>query len=378
MKQTLKFHSSVIVSNAPHYCAEALDPSIEAFNNQDYRKALHALLDSIHPESCKKFGDRKGREFHIPHGPLFIYIKSDDEKIRITAPLVHLPEENNIAILRQVAAANFNDLDLVRMVLQDQQLHFEYECPLKYSHPRKIQRVLQEICSAGEKYDGEFTNHFDAQRVIQPRFTPYESTTIDYIYEVIQESCRECSESIRYFESSRQFSDMWQIIHTTFLKIMYVAQPQGGLLRHLQKAINDMERNIPLIETTTEGKKIMEELQKKTKEEISADLYSVETFICGKHRANLQNIRETYEACFKQITAYMEAGEYRKATIRMICKLYEIYYKNQMQEDLDQILAKVLKQTSAQPWPKAAPVLYELWENIMQGRLRKEIPPMAA
>jgi len=378
MKQTLTFYPSIPVPTVPKICTETYDLSIEAFDNRDYRKALHALLDSIHPEIRKRFGNKTGTEFHIPHGPLFIHIRLDEENIHISAPLVTLPQENNIALLRQVACANFTDLDLARMVLHEHQLSFEYQSLLKYSHPRKLHRVLEEICKAGEKYDRVFTSQFQAERIIRPRFIPYDFGTIDYIYDVIQQSCRECLENIRYFETSSQFNDMWHVIHTTFLKIMYVAHPQGELLHTLQKAINEMERDIPLAEIIAIGKKAVLEFQQKTKEEISADLYYVETFISGKPRSNLQNIRETYDASYKQISAYMESGEYRKASIRMVGKLYEMYYHNRVQEDLDQILMKTLQQTSAQPWTKAAPVLFGLWENIMQGHFRQEFSPIAA
>lgn len=378
MKQTLSFHPSVITLTSPQRNVDAFDLSIEAFDKRNYRKALHALLDSIHPEIRKKYGNSKGTEFQIPHGPLMIHLSLKNKKIHISAPLVNLPQDNHIAVLRQVAGANFNDLDLSRLVLSEGQLRFEYDCLLKYSHPRKIRRIVEEICSAGEKYDREFIRQFGAERTVQPQFTPYDSSQVDYIYEVIQQSCRECTESIRYFELSRQFSDMWHIIYTTFLKIMYVSHPQGELLRSLQKTINDLERNLPLAEMTTEGKKALQELQKKTKEDISADLYYVETFISSKRRSNLQNIRATYEGDFKQISVYMESGEYRKASIRMICKLYEIYYHNHMQEDLDEILVSTLQQTSSLSWSEAAPVLFKLWEKIMQGQLRKDIPPIAA
>lgn len=378
MKQTLTFHSSVIAPVINKPCAEAFDLSIEAFDNRDYARSLHALLDSIHPGIRKRFGDKEGSEFHIPHGPLMISLRVDQQNIQITAPLVTLPEENRIAVMRQVAAANFNDLDLARLVLRDDRLSFEYSSSLPHSHPRKIRSVLQEICRAGVKYDREFVNHFGAQRLTPPRFTPYDFGDVDYVYEVIRQSGQECLDAVRYFETSRQFGEMWQIINTTFLKLMYVIHPQGCLLSDLQKAIRDMQRDLPYAETVATGKADIRRLMEKTKEDIAEDLYYVETFLPAKRHSNLQRLRETHENAYRRIATYMEAGEYRKAGIRLLGEFYQMYYDNHMQEDLDRTLVKVLSQTSAQTWDKAAPALFRVMENLMQGRIRRNIPPVAA
>ena len=378
MKHTFSFHFPVITSTASQESSEVLDLSIEAFENGDFLTAMHTLLDSIHPDLRKRFGNVSGQEFHIPHGAMTIIIRFDKEHLHIKAPLVYLPAQEQIAIMRQAAAINFQDLDLSRIVLQDNQLNLDYHSPCIHSHPKKIYNVLKEICHIGEKCDRIFTHEFDAERIIHPRFTPYDFGATDYIYEAIQQSCRECQEALRLFETSRQFNEMWNILNATFLKLIYVAQPQGELLHLLQNAIRDLGRDLPLAEIVHKGKTAIRELQEKSKEDISTDLFYAETFIPGKHRSNLQNIREEYNAAFKQITTYMEAGDLKKAGIRMINLFYDIYYQNQVQEDLNLTVGKALSETSAQPWSQAAPILYSALENIMLGKFRKNISHLAA
>lgn len=378
MKHTFSFHFPVITSTASKESSEVLDLSIEVFENGDFLTAMHTLLDSIHPALRKRFGNVSGREFHIPHGPMTIIIRFDNEYLHIKAPLVYLPDEEQVAIMRQAAAINFQDLDLSQITLQDNQLNLEYHSPSIHSHPRKIYNVLKEICHIGEKCDRIFTHEFDAERIIHPHFTPYDFGTTDYIYEVIRQSCQECQEALRLFETSRQFNEMWNILNATFLKLIYVSHPQGELLQFLQNAIRDLNRDLPLAESVCKGKTAIRELQDKSKEEIAKDLFYIETFISAKRRSNLQNIREEYSAAFKKITTYMEAGELKKAGIRMINLLYDIYYQNQVQEDLNHTLEKALSETSAQPWSQAVPLLYDTLENIMLGKLRKNISHLAA
>lgn len=367
MKQTFTFYPSVIASTASTANAEIFDLSIEAFEQGEYLKSLHLLLDSINKDLRTSYSNPQGNEFHIPHGPLFIRLKEDEEQLYITAPFLILPEKNQIAMLRQVSSLNFNDLDLAHLVLKGNQFYFEYHCPLSFSHPRKIHYVLKEICTIGNKYDYEFQDLFAVQRINRPFFTPYTPEEVEYVYEAIQQSCKECLQGLRYFESSRKFGDMWDILSATFLKIMYVAHPQGSLRDTLEKAIRDMNRNIPLAAIVTNGRQTLEEIQALSPEELAKSLYFTATFISDKQRSNMQKIREYYEKCYKQVSACLEAGDYRTVCLRITHKFYETYYQNHMQEDLNCILVKALTQASACSWSKAAPILYQTLEAIMQG-----------
>lgn len=107
-------------------------------------------------------------------------------------------------------------------------------------------------------------------------------------------------------------------------------------------------------------------------EELAGDLYFVETFIPAKRRSNLQNIQENFEDSYKKISAYMESGDYMTACVMILYKFYELYYYNNLQEDVNKVVVKALKKTSAQPWEQAAPVLYEAMEAIMEDELEEE------
>ena len=65
----------------------------------------------------------------------------------------------------------------------------------------------------------------------------------------------------------------------------------------------------------------------------------------------------------------MESGDYMTACIMMLYKFYELYYYNNLQEDVNKVVVKALKKTSAQSWEQAAPVLYEAMEAIMEDEL---------
>ena len=131
MKQNLTFIPPVIASTESKLNTEAFDTSVEAFENQEYLKSFYSLLDYINGEFRTKYGNVQGNEFHIPHGSIVVNIKLDNEKLSITAPFVSLPEKGRIPLLRQVAGLNFNAMDLSRIYLKNNQLTFEYTCPIQ-------------------------------------------------------------------------------------------------------------------------------------------------------------------------------------------------------------------------------------------------------
>ena len=49
-----------------------------------------------------------------------------------------------------------------------------------------------------------------------------------------------------------------------------------------------------------------------------------------------------------------------------------MYYYNNLQEDVNQVVVKALQKSSAQPWDEAAPVLYKAMEAIMEDELDEE------
>lgn len=373
MKQALTFTPPILSSTESKLNVEAFDTSVEAFENHEYLKSFYALLDYINGDFRTKYGNVQGNEFHIPHGSIIVNIKLDEEKLSITAPFVALPEKGRISLLRQVAGLNFNAMDLATIYLRDNRLSFEYSCPIQLINPYKIYYILQEICCTGDKYDDEFETKFGAQRIYEPKTTPYDTASLENIYQAVQISCKECLDAVKYFEPSRKYGYIWNIIDTTLMKFMYFAQPQGQLLNDMQKAIREMDReDIPLPEITAQGKAVIEKLQKMTQEELAEDLYFVETFIPNKRRSNLQNIQENFEDSYKKISGYMESGDYMTACVMMLYKFYEMYYYNNLQEDVNQVVVKALQKSSAQPWDEAAPILYKAMEAIMEDELDEE------
>lgn len=370
MKQTLTFNPSTIASTATKINVDAFDESVEAFENKEFLHSFYSLLDYINGEFRTKYGNKQGTEFNIPHGSIVVNLKLENEQLYITAPFVALPEKNKIPVLRQVAGLNFNDMNLARIALKDDKLFFEYSCPLELINPYKIYYILEEICRTGDKFDDEFETKFGTQRIYEPKITPYDAQTLDNAYNVLQLCCKECLEAVKYFETGRKFGYLWNIIDTTLLKIFYYAHPQGQLLNDMDKAVREMDReDIPMPEVVDYGKNFIIRLQTMTKEQVGESLYYVETFISDKRRSNLKNIQENFQSTYDKATAALEAGDHLACCLMIIYKFYEMYYYNNVQDDINAVVVKAMTQTSAKPFDEAAPILHEAMENIMEDNL---------
>lgn len=368
MKHTLTFNPSIIQSTESKINLDAFDKSVDAYDKKDYKQSFLLLLDYINPEIRSKY--QKDNSFNIPHGSVLVNIVITDDELLITAPFLKLPEKNRVPLLRQTASLNFRSIDMAHIKLENERLQFEYVCPLALANPYKLYYVLREICTTGDEYDDEFATKFGAERIYEPKITPYDQETLDRVYDVIRLSCEECNVGIKYFESERKYGYAWNIVASTLLKILYYAHPQGQLLNDINKAIEDLDReDIPLSETVIIGRKLVDRIYAMTKEELSKDLYYVETFVSPKRKSSLTNIQDNFKSLYESVTKYMEQDDYMASTVMMTYQFYNMYYHNDVQDDVNKLVVNALTQSSGKTWAEAARIQYRAIKNIMEGNL---------
>jgi hypothetical protein len=370
MKQTLTFNLSTISSTASKMNLDAWDKSLDAFDNHEYHKSFKEFLNYLNPEFLKKYGNPAETEFNIPHGSIVVNIKLENDYLKITAPFLSIPEKNAIPLLRQVAGLNFNNLNLAQIILNDGKLNFEYSCPVELINPWKIYYVFDEICFTGDKYDDEFVTKFGAERIYEPKITPYDTNTVETVYDVLQSSLKECLDNVKFFETDRKYGYAWNIIATIFYKISYYAHPQGQLLNDLSKAVYEHDReDIPLPEVVARGKEFIQKLAAMSKDKLAEDLYYVETFIPPKRRSSLENIQQNFEKIYENISSAIQNEDYLYVCVMATYKFYEMYYYNNLQDDINALVINAMQRASAQRLDVAAPILHKAMEKIMDGDL---------
>lgn len=372
MKQTLIYVPPVVDSTQSSIHIEDFEKSVDLYNQGEYLQAFHCLLNYLNPDFRAKYGNLEGTEFHIPHGSILVHIYVKENAFRINADFLTLPEKGRVAMLRQVADLNINRLMLPRFVKDGDSLRMEYSCHLSQSHPHKMYFVLQNICHIGDKYDDEFCTKFGATRCYEPKVTPYPQEEVDRIYEGLQKLGRETLEVIKEYDADRKYGYSWNVLDTTFYQISYFARPQGQLLNDLDKAVDDMDAELPTAEVVAKGKAFLEKLLALSKEELAADLYFVDTLVSTKRRSSLKNVQENFISVYKEATEAIQTENYERSAVRLLYIFYEAYFYNDMQDDINVIISRALSKASGRSMEDASEVLYNAMDKIMEGDLEPD------
>lgn len=369
MKNAITYFEPVHSSTQSAFDAERYRQSVELYDNKQYTEALHTFLDSLNPKFRETYGNAEGTEFHIPHGSIVVDILLADDRLRIHADFMELPAKGSVAMLRQVAGLNTNQLLLPTFLLEGNKLTLDYTCPIQRSHPAKLYGVLRDICYIGDQYDDEFSAKFGATRLYTPNVRPYSTEEIDRLYDAIQTICCDALAAVKEYDSNRQGAYSWNILETAVYQILYTAAPQGQLLNELDKAIADLDRDLPVNELNQKGIEVLKKLAATPKEELARNLYHVDTLISTKRRSSLRNVQDNLREVYEQAEQAIQSGNFEAATVRMLYKFYEMYYYCDVQDDINNVAAKALAKASGLAWEEAADVLYDALDDIMEGNL---------
>lgn len=369
MKNTNRYVAPVVESTQSKMNMEAWEQSIDRYNEGRHLEAFHLLLDHLNPQFRTKYGNSDGTEFHIPHGSILVNIFIRENRLEIHADFLMLPEKGRVAMLRQIADLSLNRLLLPRFRKEGDKLRMEYVCPLSQSHPHKIYFALRNICHIGDRYDDEFCSKFNASRCCEPRVTPYPEEERKRIIDAIRAVCTETIEAVKEYETDRRYGYAWNVVDTALYKIAYFAQPQGQLMNEIDKAVDDMDRDLPVAELVAKGRAFLERLLGMPDEAIAADLYFVDTLVSTKRRSSLNNVQENMKEVYQEATEAIEAGNFERSAVRILYKFYEMYFYNDVQDDINAIVSRALAKSAELPMEKASEILYEALEKIMDDEL---------
>ena len=248
-------------------------------------------------------------------------------------------------------------------------LKMEYECAMAQSHPHKLYFVLRNICHVGDRYDDEFCSKFGARRTYEPRITPYSDAETDRVCEAVRQVCRETLDALAEYAAERRYGYAWNVLDTALYKIAYFAHPQGQLMNELEKAVDDMDKELPVAELVTKGKAFLERLLAMPREELARDLYFVDTLVSAKRRSSLNNVQENFKEVYKEAADAIEAENYERSAVRILYKFYEMYFYNDVQDDLNAVIANALRKSAGKSMEEASEILFEALEKVMDDDL---------
>ena len=268
-----------------------------------------------------------------------------------------------------VSDTNINRLLLAKFVKQGDRLKMQYSTPLPQSHHHKIYGVLQNICYVGDRYDDEFCSRFGATRCYEPQVKPYPPEVIDHVYDGLQQLGKATLEALNEYNAIRAYGYSWNLLDTTFYQIAFFANPQGQFYNELEKAIDDMDDELPTEELVSKGMAFLNKLLATPKEKLAQYLYYIDKLVSNRRSASLQNIQEVLKAVYEEANAAMQAKDFERSAVRLLYILYETLFYNDIPDDIKSVIVSALEAANGQSVEQASNLLYDAIDRIMDDNL---------
>lgn len=343
------------------------------WDEKKFRDVVIGVIDYANPSLTQKYGNADKTEFSIPHGSVVVNVKVTDTTLEVEAPFLLLPEGPKVPLMRQVAQLNFSPLNLSAIVKQDNQLMFRYSGPLELCEPYKVYDIFREICVNSDTYDDEFITKFGARRLREPLITLHNQATLDQAWNKYHAYLKEAQEYISYFDSKRIYGFNWDIVSITLRRIEYYCSPQGYLRTEIERAIQDLGSDKPFNERVARGKEFLQKLAGIDRARFDAEVYVAQTFIPYKWRSVLDNIKQNFKYADETSAKEINSNDHIGATLTIMFAFYNLYYNNDVQDDVAAVVDNALGEAAGKPWNEASGILRKALDKILSGDLSLQV-----
>ena len=101
----------------------------------------------------------------------------------------------------------------------------------------------------------------------------------------------------------------------------------------------------------------MLQVQQMGKEAFAKNLYISETFIPEKWRTNSEQVKNTIQETIKQVQKYHTDKSYIASCIESFYCIYDLFYKNNMDKAVNDILFDALNNAAGKTWEESSGIL---------------------
>jgi hypothetical protein len=342
------------------------DTVLDNYDNKRYAAVLNSVLIYVNPELVAMYGNQEKNGYEIPHGSVVVKIKQTEKEIIVEAPFLDISKAAKVPLMRQVAQINFYPLTITKIVLDDNnKLNFTYRGPLELCDPYKLYDIFREICINADRYDDEFITKFKAERLQEPRVTKYSVAELDNIWTKVQSYVQEAFDYLKYFEEKRINDFIYDVLKSTFTKIDYYIAPQGYIRSEFENAIADIDSQAAYNDRIFRAKEFLTKLKNYNKETFLQDIYKAEIFIPYKYKSNMENVRKNIGYAHTTATDEINRRSFMGAYYTMYCEFLRMFYYNNVEDDLADLVVDAMKNAAQKSWEEAATTLKKAFDVIM-------------
>ncbi len=349
------------------------EDAIDFFEEKDFKKSIIAVLNYINPNLLKDKDTSNDFEIIQMQGSVEIQVKVTNNTFQVKAPFLKITgETNRIALLRKVAEVNFSPLRLAQIVLNENDLWFEYEMPLSVCQPNKVYDVLHEVCVNADDYDDEFIENYKASFYKEPQINKLSSSEQEEVWSQISNIFEDYTNYTQFFKDKRWTAYQWDIIVISLLKLSNMPYIQGILRSDLiSKIVLLFNGDIDFNHRVNKGVNYMKDLVKTPKETIMKDVYHSEQFISLRWRSSEQIIKDRLTHNLKQVEKYEKEESYFNLSYYLQFILLKLIFDYNIEDNYKKAIEDVLENVAGLSPTEAAPKLAKVYYAMQTGTINK-------
>lgn len=360
------FTMSIVDSQQSNIDVAMWDKVMDAWDNKQYRDVVFKSLEYLNPEITKKYADDSGNKFSIPHGSVMVNLEITETDVNVDAPFLNVTDAAKVPLFRQIAQINFSPLNLTEIVLKDNELRFWFTTRLDMCEPYKLYDALREICINADRYDDQFIKDFKARWIQEPRISRYSDDLYNQIDSNLRSIIDEALSYVNYFEDKRMYGFAWDMLNITIKRIDYYTSPQGNFRNDIEDVIAFMEKRGNRLDQIGEGKKFLETLKGKSKDDLLEDVYHVDVFVPYKFRGSLDNVKKNLKESYDRAANERNSGDHMAATITMMYAFYNLMYQYHVSDALATGIQDGLGNAGGKQWNVASDSLWSTLDAVMR------------
>lgn len=365
MNQTPKFFKNLWGDLQGHLDTSMWNNVTKAWDEKRYQDSFYTLLDYINPQIRSKWSNSTQTEFNVPHGSVVVNIALKNDRLEVSCPVVDISEAIRVPLMRKVAELNFHPLTLAQIKLVSNKLSFHYHSTLDTSEPYKTYYVFKEICQTADRYDDEFKEKFKSKNVVEPKVTYASSAEVDEAWTQTTDIIKETQEYLVYFDSQRWYGSSLDFIIIALKRIDLCIQSQGHLKNEIERVIGELGNgNANFNERLANGRKFLQQLLDMGKDSFAKNLYQSETFVPEKWRTSGEQVKKNIEGSVTQVKKYHDEKNYIGSSIESLYLIYDLFYQNNMDKAVNDILIDALNQAAGKTWQEASGILLSGLQTI--------------
>lgn len=332
------------------------DQVLTAWEQEKYPEVIFGLFEYLGQPLSKE--EQKFPLFkQLTHGSVVLKLSVTEDIFSIEAPFLDISEAQVKPLFRQALQLNFEPLSLSKIALKGNHLCFYYQCALNDCEPSKIYDALREICLNADNYDDTFIIRFKAKRIIEPNIFPVNEEVSIQAWEYLKAYLDECKQMLQMLEQKRMHAYMWDVLIITLMKIDFILAPQGHLRSELERGISMLSGEGELSEKIQRGRAFLASIEKITKENLAADLYTINMLVPYKTMISGEALKSKIVKAIEQAESELEVGDTMAACLTLNYHILNLLYYSTVESSYEKGLQQILVDSSGQSYQEAARIL---------------------